>query len=169
MENLEIKKIWGKLILALFVAIGLAVFRNVTKPEQPIKKSNYPIAINSKMVGQYPVEVGSGAGYFYDEVLEYRVWIHPEMGGKDIYNGNDYYQAFEAYEDALIFSKKTKGAEEPLVLIKQKEWVSEPTSNRYIHMKEIRLTEWKVEWLKGRKREKNSIDEFLKTNAIHGK
>ena len=36
----------------------------------------------------------SGGGYFYDEVLEYRVWVHPERGGPDHHEGEDYFHAF---------------------------------------------------------------------------
>lgn len=42
--------------------------------------SAYPTAIAPATVGSYPGSVKSGAGYFYDEVLEYRVWLHPERG-----------------------------------------------------------------------------------------
>lgn len=56
-------------------------------------------------VGQYPSVVGAGAGYFYDEVLEYRVWIHPERGGEDKLDGNDYFYSFATYKEALIFFK----------------------------------------------------------------
>jgi hypothetical protein len=41
------------------------------------KKTNYPNVINPSKVGTYPALVKSGGGYFYDEVLEYRVWVHP--------------------------------------------------------------------------------------------
>ena len=35
--------------------------------------SKYPIAVAPERVGKFPAIVKSGAGYFYDEVLEYRV------------------------------------------------------------------------------------------------
>ena len=49
--------------------------------------SKYPLAIDENMVGEYPALVKSGAGYFYDDVLEYRVWCHPERGALDEYEG----------------------------------------------------------------------------------
>lgn len=42
--------------------------RSVSKP------TSYPLAVDSMQVGKYAPESKSGAGYFYDEVVEYRVW-----------------------------------------------------------------------------------------------
>jgi hypothetical protein len=123
--------------------------------------SQYPTAINPEMVGEYDLFCHSGGGYFYDEVLEYRVWCHPEMGASDEFEGDDYCNAFETYEEALAFSESTTGAEIPLVLIKQYETINEPTPNTFIHTKEERVTEWQVQWLEGAKREVDSIEKFL--------
>ena len=129
----------------------------------PLKKRpKYPPAINRKMVGNYPALAKSGAGYFYDEVLEYRVWIHPEAGGKDLHDGDDYFFAFETYEEALSFSRHTRGAEQPLVLIRQLEHVDEPGPGQFMHVKGERIAEWKPEWLPASKREPDSIEMFLK-------
>jgi len=38
--------------------------------------------MNPNKVGTYPALAKSGAGYFYDEILEYRVWIHPADGSE---------------------------------------------------------------------------------------
>ena len=62
-------------------------------------KSDYPTAIDPKKVGTFPAYVNSGGGYFYDEVLEYRVWIHSGRG-------SDTYSAFATYEEAKEYSKK---------------------------------------------------------------
>ena len=67
--------------------------------------SQYPLAIDANMVGEYPALVKSGAGYFYDDVLEYRVWCHPEHWGIDECDGQDYYRTFASFEQAQIFSK----------------------------------------------------------------
>ncbi len=75
--------------------------------------------------------------------------------------GLDYYEAFPTYEAALAYSKKTLGAEEPLVLILQREWIDEPQPGNFVRQKEERLTEWKVEWLAGNKRSPETIDRFL--------
>ena len=123
-------------------------------------KSKFPIAIDPKKVGKYPALVKRGGGCFYDEVLEYRVWIC--LG-----RGSDTYKAFATYEEAEEFSKKNKPkAESPLVLVIQKEHINEPRTGIFEHIKEFRLTEWAVEWLdKEHKRNLNSIDEFLKKRA----
>lgn len=124
--------------------------------------SKFPIAFDVSMVGKYPAYTDSGAGYFYDDVLEYRVWLHPEKGAPDRYEGSDYYTAFSQYELAKEFSLSQIGAEEPLVLIRQVEWVDEPKPGQYLHIKEERITEWQVRWLKDAKREEGSIESFIK-------
>ena len=118
-------------------------------------RSAYPIAVDVNKVGTYPAWTKSGAGYVYDEVLEYRVWINPPGGG------DDYYRAFPTYEEALAFFQRTTGSEEPLVLILQREWIDEPKPGQFIRKNEERLTEWKVEWLARGKRSPDTIDRFL--------
>ena len=44
--------------------------------------SKFPLALDPTQVGTFPGQTKSGAGYFYDEVLEYRVWLHPEKGAR---------------------------------------------------------------------------------------
>jgi hypothetical protein len=123
--------------------------------------SSFPPALHPKKVGEYPAATKSGAGYFFDEVLEYRVWLCPAKGAQSLAGDNDYFFAFASYENALAFSRKTKGAEEPLVLIRQYEWIDEPSPGKYEVQKEERLTEWRVAWLKDSKRGPTSISEFL--------
>ena len=125
----------------------------------------YPKVKDINEIGNYPALVKAGGGYVWDEVLEYRVWCHPEDGAEDLENGDDYFYVFAEYIDALEFSKKTKGAEEPIALILQEEYIDEPESGKYIHMKEERLTEWPVEFLTRPKRNKNTIPDFLSSNA----
>jgi len=71
--------------------------------------SKFPIAIDPSRVGKYPSTAKSGAGYFYDDVLEYRVWLHPERGAVPLNGRNDYFVAFAQYESAKSFSESTKG------------------------------------------------------------
>jgi len=123
--------------------------------------SKFPIAIDPNRVGTFPGKTGSGAGYFYDEVLEYRVWLHPERGAQRLAGDTDYYAAFAEYESALEYSARTHGAEQPLVLIRQREYVNEPTPGTFTWEKTERLTEWQVQWLKGSQRGPNSIADFL--------
>jgi hypothetical protein len=118
--------------------------------------SAYPLAIDPWHVGKYPAETSSGAGYFYDDVLEYRVWFFPADGG------DDRYAAFAQYEHALEFSKATPHAEAPLVLVRQREWIDEPEPGHFVPQTSERITEWDVKWLAEDKRGPNSIAEFLK-------
>jgi len=126
---------------------------------QPVKvpQSAYPVAIDPGKVGDYPALAKSGAGYVYDEVLEYRVWIDAD--------GDDYYYAFATYEDAKDFSEKMEGAEEPLVLVLQHEHISEPEPGKYEHVTGDRITEWRVEWLEANKRRPDTIANFLREKA----
>ena len=96
---------------------GLLTLAQAERQRQASMK--YPDAIDPSLVGEYPALVKSGAGYFFDHVLEYRVWCHPERGAPDEAEGDDYYYAFKSHDDALAFFKATPGAEEPLALVRQ--------------------------------------------------
>ena len=117
----------------------------------------YPDAVDPTRIGTYPVRVKSGGGYFFDKVLEYRVWVHPSE--EDVY-----YRAFANYLEALEFSKTTDNAEAPLALVSQDEYIDESTSGKYIHVRKPRLAEWLPEWLENSQGTKVRIPEFLKNN-----
>jgi hypothetical protein len=127
--------------------------------------TNYPSVKDPDLVGTYPALVKSGGGYVWDDVLEYRVWCYPHNGAPDIEDGDDYYYVFETYEDALEFSQENAGTDEPLALVLQEEYIAEPHPGQYIHVKEQRLTEWPVEFLKRPRRSPNTIPDFLSPNA----
>jgi len=54
-----------------------------------------------------------------------RVWCHPERGAPDVDDGDDCFRAFASFEDALAFSRSAEGAEEPLALVLQREYINE--------------------------------------------
>lgn len=85
--------------------------------------------------------------------------VKPALVGE--YPALVYFFAFAEYKNALAFSQKTKGAEEPLVLIRQYQWIDEPSPGKYQVKQGERITEWQVAWLRGTKRGPNSISEFL--------
>lgn len=118
----------------------------------------YPTALDPKRVGTYPALAGAGGGYVWDAVLEYRVWCHVE-------GESDHFHAFATYPKALAFSRKTKGADEPLALILQREYITEPQPGRYRHVKKPRRTEWPVEFLSRPRRTPETIPNFLSPNA----
>jgi putative acetyltransferase len=123
--------------------------------------SHYPKAIAPEWAGEYPALAKSGGGYFFDDVLEYRAWCHPENEAADEFDGDDYYYPFETYEDALTFSERSPGAESPLVLIRQLEWIDEPETGVFIHMKGERIAEWLPEWLDQGARQPGEIETFI--------
>jgi hypothetical protein len=128
-----------------------------------MKQGTYPNAVDPSKVGSYPAVVKSGGGFFYDEVLEYRVWCHPELGAHPEYGeGDDYFHSFPSYVEAMAFHDKTKGSETPLVLVRQRECVDEPKPGKYVHVKKERLTEWQCEWLMDGPRKPGDIEELLK-------
>jgi hypothetical protein len=128
--------------------------------------TTYPAVKDAALVGTYPASAKSGGGYVWDAVLEYRVWCCPERGapveGED---DADYYYAFDNYADALVFSEANAGAEAPLVLILQEEYIAEPAPGEYVHVKESRMPEWPVEFLSRPRRSENTIPNFIAPNA----
>jgi putative acetyltransferase len=153
-----VKMKWIRRLTPLAV-VGVVMLTCSCSRQQPPSTSSsaYPVAVDFEKIGKYPALTKSGAGYVYDEVLEYRVWVHP--------GGDDYYRAFATYEDAKRFSERTERAEEPLVLVLQREHINEPEPGKYVHVKGDRITEWRVEWLAGKKRGPDTIPNFLKEKA----
>lgn len=92
-------------------------FRCIRADRRITGQSDYPTAVDPDLVGTYPADTKSGAGYFYDQVLEYRVWLHPDKGAVNVNGNKDYFVAFAQYEPAEVFSKATPGAEQPVVLV----------------------------------------------------
>lgn len=126
---------------------------------------NYPDVLDPSLVGSYPASAKAGGGFVWDAVLEYRVWCHPEHGAPDEADGQDYFYVFATYAAALDFSRGTEGAEEPLALVLQEEYIDEPESGQYLHVKERRVTEWPVEFLSRPRRTARTIPDFLSPNA----
>jgi len=125
----------------------------------------YPNVLDPGLVGTYPASAHAGGGYVWDAVLEYRVWCHPERGAPDLAEGSDYCYPFATYQEALEFSENNEGAEEPLALVLQEEFIEEPAAEQYVHVKERRLTEWPARFLTRPKRTASTIPAFLAPDA----
>ena len=125
----------------------------------------YPDAIDPSLVGTYSAVAKVGGGFVWDDVLEYRVWYHPERGSPDLEEGDDYYYPFATYAEAVAFSQRTERAEPPLALIRQREYISEPKPGEYLHIKQERITEWPVEFLSRPRRTQNTIPDFFSPDA----
>lgn len=132
---------------------------------EKIDTFKYPSVVDPDLVGTYSPVAGAGGGYVWDEVLEYRVWLHPERGAPDEADGNDYYYAFATYSEAAAFSESAPGAGEPLALIRQREHINEPEPGVYCHVKEERIAEWPVQFLRRPRRTPSTIPDFLSPNA----
>jgi putative acetyltransferase len=127
--------------------------------------SQYPSVLDPDAVGSFPAATKAGGGYVWDEVLEYRVWCHPERGAPDEADGNDYYYAFSTYEDAADFACSTVGAEEPLALVLQREYIDEPEPGHYVHVRAERVAEWPVQFLRRPRRSATTIRDFMAPDA----
>ena len=138
-----------------------------TDDQQPAiaEASEYPSVLDPDKVGAYPALARSGGGYVWDEVLEYRVWSHPERGAPDLYNGSDYFHAFDNYSAALAFSGSNPGSEVPLALVLQREHINEPEPGKFEHVEEERIAEWRVDWLARSRRTERTIPDFFSPNA----
>lgn len=159
------RRILISLVLVLCCRKAIPPFSVVYADRSTEGPSRFPIVLVASRVGTYAGSVKSGAGYFYDEVLEYRVWLHPERGAADLAGGEDYFAAFARYEAALRYLREHRGAEAPVVLIRQREWINEPQPGAFTWEKDERLTEWRAEWLSGAQRQPDSIRHFLATHA----
>jgi hypothetical protein len=155
-------RLFVSIVLLTLVRLAVAGDFPTASTDRTISgQSVHPIAVDSAKVGTYSALVKSGAGYFYDDVLEYRVWLHPERGAPKKNGNSDYFVAFAQYERALAFSQQSKGAEEPLVLIRQLKHVNEPKPGVFEVIEGERIAEWRVEWLRGSKRTPGAIERFL--------
>ena len=125
----------------------------------------YPEVLDASLVGTYPAVAKAGGGYVWDAVLEYRVWCHPEHGAPVEADESDYYRPFASYAEALAFSKSIRGAEEPVALVLQEEYIDEPETGQYIHVMERRVTEWPVAFLTRPRRTERTIPEFMAPDA----
>lgn len=98
-------------------------------------------------------------------MLEYRVWCHPEDGAEDLHDGSDYFEVFADFPSALSFSERTRGAERPLALVLQREYIDEPTPGTYRHVRRQRVTEWPVELLLRPRRTPSTIPDLFASGA----
>lgn len=126
---------------------------------------SFPDAIDPEAVGAYPALVFAGGGYVWDAVLEYRVWLHPPLGAEDLHGGSDYFHAFARHADGVRFSAESRGAEEPLALVLQEEYIDEPAAGEYAHLMGPRLVEWPAEFLRRPCRTPRTIPDFLASDA----
>lgn len=123
------------------------------------REDTFPAVEDPKKVGTYTAIAKAGGGYVWDAVLEYRVWCHPEDGG------DDYFYAFASHADAEAFANEFAGAERPLALIRQDEYLNEPEAGVYEHVKEERITEWPPDFLSRPRRTARTIPDFLAPDA----
>ncbi|MBI2390838.1 MAG: GCN5 family acetyltransferase [Deltaproteobacteria bacterium] len=130
-----------------------------------MKAHPYPAAVHPELVGTYPALANAGGGYVWDEVLEYRVWSRAERGAEGEDEGKWHYRAFATYADAAEFAKRTEGADAPIALVLQEEYLDEPEEGRYVHVRERRVTEWSVALLRRPRRTPTTIPDFLSPDA----
>jgi hypothetical protein len=128
------------------------------RQDEPVDASTRPDVLDPSLVGTYPVKAKAGGGYVWDAVLEYRVWCHSD-------DGADHFRAFASFEEAERFAKATPGAEEPLALVLQEEYIDESPPGEYEHVRERRVTEWPVEFLSRPRRTPRAIPDFMASDS----
>lgn len=122
----------------------------------------FPDAIDLSLVGEYSALAKAGGGYFFDEVLEYRVWCRPNPNNG---NGSAYYYAFASYTEALACLQSEPRSSQPLVLVRQREWINEPSQGVYLHEKGERVAEWQTAWLADGARCPGAVEAFIKAHT----
>jgi hypothetical protein len=60
---------------------------------------------------------------------------------------------------------KQQGARRPVALVLQEEYIDEPRKGEYVHMRDRRVTEWPVEFLRRPRRTADTIPAFLAPDA----
>lgn len=123
-----------------------------------MSEPRYPAVFDEDLVGFFDVETHAGGGYVWDEVLEYRVWVHVD-------DDDDSVNVFPDYPSAKAFADTTEGAESPIALILQREYIEEPEPGCYNHVVESRVTEWPIEFLSRPRRTEKTIPDFLAPDA----
>jgi len=127
--------------------------------------SQFPPAVaDASKVGTYSALSKAGGGFVWDAVLEYRVWVHQGHDAGDE-GQSDYFRAFVNYSDAAEFARDQPGAEEPLALVLQEEYIDESAPGQYLHVREQRITEWPVSFLRRPRRTSETIPRFLAPDA----
>ena len=125
----------------------------------------FPPAIDPSRVGTYPALSKAGGGYVWDAVLEYRVWYPSSPNAVDDSEGGDQFEAFATYEDALDFARATDEAADPLALVLQEEYIDETQLGLYVHVRERRVTEWPVTFLRRPRRTPETIPAFISSDS----
>jgi hypothetical protein len=86
------------------------------------------------------------------------VWVHPR-------SSSDWYRAFATAGEAEAFARATSGAEEPLALILQEEYLDEPEPGVYVHVQRRRVAEWPLPFLRRPQRTARTIPDFMAPDA----
>lgn len=162
------------LLVGFFLTVWLSSSSNEATNESPSAGSddrsagpetfNPPDAVDLERVGKYDGAAASG-GLVWDDVLEYRVWCRPSNGALDVEAGSDYYCAFASFAEAREFASSNPGSDEPVVLVRQREYIDEPKPGIYTHKRNERIAEWPVTFLKRPRRTKNTIPQFFAADA----
>jgi putative acetyltransferase len=130
-----------------------------------LEEMKHPPVLDPSRVGAYPPQAYAGGGYVWDEVLEYRVWCYPGHGAQDLCDGSDYFYAFDSHELAHSFANQTAGAQAPIALVLQREYIDEPEEGCYFHVRQERITEWPVTFLSRPRRTPQTIPDFFAPDA----
>jgi hypothetical protein len=143
----------------------VACGRSRTQFIMNLTHDSHPEVLDPALVGTYPASAKAGGGSVWDAVLEYRVWCYPRRGADDLCDGDDYFYSFVSFAEASEFSERTRGAQSPLALIIQEEYIDEPSPGEFRYVRERRVAEWPVEFLSRPRRTARTIQDFFAPDA----
>ena len=117
--------------------------------------TNPPKVADESKVGEYDTLCFSGAGFIWDEVLEYRVWS----------SGPTECHTFASYDEAERFSEATATRSIVLALVKQVEYFEGNAKECAILVqpKRPRVCEWQVPWLRHDNHRPSMLERALRT------
>lgn len=116
-----------------------------------------PDAIDSQKVGYYGHADSYNDGYFWDELLEYRVRCRALPTDEE----EELLYCFRDYPSAFEFYKKTPTAQELNALVLQKESITRLNRNEFKHITTPRTAEWPAHFLMRPQGSASFIAKFL--------
>ncbi len=102
-----------------------------------------PSAVDHQKVGYYGNAESYNDGYFWDELLEYRVRCRALPNDEE----EELLYCFKDYQSAFTFYKKTPTTQELNALILQKEHITRLNRNAFKHIDTPRMVEWPAHFL----------------------
>jgi putative acetyltransferase len=117
--------------------------------------SDYPLPDDLAAVGTHAAAAARDSGVFYDDVLEYRLWVRRPATTEELMF------AFPTVEDAHE-ARTALGRDARLcVLVQQREPIERMEDGSYVQRSEPRRVEWPITWLVDGRPGEDAVQEVL--------